>query len=318
MAGHAGVVVRLRPARQGRFWTVASNVFRYVVRGAARSWARNMSGTAPALGSMTLLLLISGLVGVSGFALYNLEQVEASQASLLHVYLRDDAPGADVSALLLTLSKDPRVAVVTYVSKEQALQRAQKMPGLPQLADSTDSNPFPASLDVQVKRIEDVAAIDAYVRNQPVVDPVYPTSYDRGAYQRIQNVLFGVAVAGLAFLAILGFVAVTVTVNSIKAAIHARRDEIRIMQLVGAPRWMVRSPFVVEGAITGLIAGLVAGSITFGLTAAGITNGSDAFRNFAPGVTVTVSAVAAAIVLVSGFVLGSASSLISLRRHIET
>ena len=314
----AGVVVTLRVPRRRRVKTIIANIFRYVVRGAARSWARNVSGTAPALGSMTLLLLISGLVGVSGFALYNLEQVEAAQASLLHVYLRDDASLNDVNTLLLQLQKDPRVTSVTYVSKADALTRAQRMPGLPQLADSTDSNPFPASLDVQVKTIDDVAAIDAYVRNLTVVDPVYPTSYDRGAYQRIQNVLFGVGAAGIVFLLMLGFVAVTVTVNSIKAAIHARRDEIRIMQLVGAPRWMVRSPFVVEGAITGVIAGVVAGLITFGLTLAGITNATDAFRAFAPGVTVTVSAFAAGIVILAGFLLGSASSLISLRRHLET
>ena len=310
--------MKLRHPKRGRFKAILANVFRYVFRGAARSWARNMSGTAPALGSMTLLLLISGLVGVSGFALYNLEQVEATQASLVHVYLRDDASINDVYTLLIELSKDPRVASVTYVTKEQALQRAQSMPGLPQLADSTESNPFPASLDVQVKSIDDVAAIDAYVRNRSVVDPVYPTSYDRGAYQRIQNLLFGVAVAGIAFLLMLGFVAITVTVNSIKAAIHARRDEIRIMQLVGAPRWMVRSPFVVEGAITGLIAGVVAGLVTLGLTLAGITSAGGAFKQFAPGVTGTVSAVAACLVLLAGFLLGSASSLISLRRHLET
>jgi cell division protein FtsX len=314
----AGVVVTLHVSRRRRVKTIIANVFRYVVRGAARSWARNLSGTAPALGSMTLLLLISGLVGVSGFALYNLEKVEAVQASLLHVYLRDDAPSSDVITLMLRLQADPRVASVAYTSKLDALARAQQMPGLPQLADSTDSNPFPASLDVQLKKIDDVAAIDGYVRNLPVVDPVYPTSYDRGAYQRIQNLLFGVGAAGIAFLLMLGFVAVTVTVNSIKAAIHARRDEIRIMQLVGAPRWMVRSTFVVEGAITGVIAGVVAGLITFGLTLAGITNATEAFRAFAPGVTVTVSAFAAGIVILAGFLLGSASSMISLRRHLET
>jgi len=105
------------------------------------------------------------------------------------------------------------------------------------------------------------------------VDPAYPTSYDRGAYQRIQAVLLGVAVAGFAFLTLLGFVAVTVTINSIRAAIHSRRDEVTIMQLVGAPRWMVRGPFVVEGAITGALSGAVAGLIVFGLTMAAISAG---------------------------------------------
>jgi cell division transport system permease protein len=314
----AGDVVKVRFRRRRLVQVVAANLFRYLVQGATRSWARNLGGTAPALGSMTLLLLMTGLVGIAGFALYNLEQVEAGQASLLHVYLRDDADATNVFNLQRQLLADPRVASVTYTSKNEALQRAQRIPGLPQLTDSTDTNPFPASLDVQVKSIDDVAAIDESVRNNTAVDPVYPSSYDRGAYQRIQNVLFGLGIAGLAFLGMLGFIAVAVTANSVKAAIHARRDEIGIMQLVGAPRWMVRGPFVIEGAITGALAGLVAGLITFGLTLAAISGASGAFTRFAPGVTLPVAAYASALVLLVGLALGSGSSLISLRRHMES
>src|SRR2546421_1667418 len=102
----AGVVVKARFPRRRTMRIVAANLFRYLVGGAARSWARNIGGTAPALGSMTLLLLISGLVGVTGFALYNLEQAQASQASLLHVYLRDDAAASDIATLQNRLASD--------------------------------------------------------------------------------------------------------------------------------------------------------------------------------------------------------------------
>jgi len=314
----AGVVVKARFPRRRIAKVIATNVFRYLFRGAARNWIRNMGSTAPALGSMTLLLLMAGLIGVSGFALYNLEQVEAAQASVLHVYMRDGVAAADVDVLWDRLAKDPRVARVTYTTKAEALVRAQHIPGLPQLTDATDSNPFPASLDVQVRNIDDVASIDSMIRNDAAVDPIYPTSYDRGAYQRIQAVLFGVAVAGSAFLTLLGFVAVTVTMNRIRAAIHSRRDEVTIMQLVGAPRWMVRGPFVVEGAITGGLAGAAAGLATFGLAVAGIAAGSSSFTQFAPGVTATVAALAAAMVFATGLGLGSGSSLVSLRRHLES
>ena len=314
----AGVLVKGGFPRRRLVQTVATNLFRHLFQSAARSWARNVGGTAPALGSMTLLLVMSGLVGLTGFALHNLEQIEASQASLLHVYLRDSATDAEIASLQNRLTSDPRVAGVTYVTKAEALQRAQRIPGLPQLADASESNPFPASLDVQVKNIQDVAAIDGSVRDDLAVDQLYATSYDRGAYQRIQAVLLGAAVAGIAFLGLLGFVAVMVTMNSIKIAVHARRDEITIMQLVGAPRWMVRGPFVVEGAITGALAGGIAGAITFALTLAGISSASGAFTQFAPGVTVTVAGVTAAAVVVVGLCLGSGSSLISLRRHMET
>ena len=314
----AGDLVKAPFPRRRIVLVVATNVLRYLFRGAARNWVRNISSTAPALGSMTLLLLLSGLIGLSGFALYNLEQVEAGQASLLHVYLSDTATSPDVNALWDRLAQDPRVASVAYTTKAEALQRAQRIPGLPQLAEASDSNPFPASLDVQVRNIDDVAAIDAMVRNDVAVDPVYPTSYDQGAYQRIQAAIFGVAVAGAAFLALLGFVAVTVTINSIRAAIHSRRDEVAIMQLVGAPRWMVRGPFVVEGAITGGLAGTAAGMVTFGLVVAGIEAGTSNFTQFAPGITVTVAALTAAIVLAAGLGLGAGSSLLGVRRHLES
>jgi cell division transport system permease protein len=314
----AGVIVKGRFPRRRTFRTVVMNVLRYLFIDAARNWIRNIGSMAPALGSMTVLLLMSGLVGLVGFALHNLEQVEASQASLLHVYLRDDAAPVDVVSLINRLGHDGRVASVTYVSKADAFARAQRIPGLPQLAGASDSNPFPASLDVQMKNIDDVAAINTLVKYNVVTDPVNPTSYDSGAYQRIQAVLFGAAVGGIAFLALLAFVAVAVTINSIRAAIHSRRDEVTIMQLVGAPRWMVRGPFVVEGAITGGLAGVVAGVVTFGLTAAGISTGSVSFAQFAPGVTVTVAAVAAAIVFATGLGLGSGSSLVSMRKHLES
>lgn len=314
----AGILLKGRFPRRHVVTAVVRNVFRYLFQGAARNWRRNFSSTAPALSSMTLLLFLSGLIGLTGFALYNLEGIESGQASMLHVYLRDNADSSDVFALRQRLALDPRVTSVNYTSKEQALQHAQSIPGLPQLAASSDSNPFPASIDVQVKSIDDVAAIVAIVRINPAVDPVYPTSYDRGAYQRIQSVLLGVAVAGIAFLALLGFVAVTVTINSIRAAIHSRRDEVAILQLVGAPRWMVRGPFIVEGAITGSLAGAAAGLVTFGLAMAGIAEGSASFSQFAPGVTVTAAAAAALIVFAAGLGLGSGSSLLSVRKHLES
>jgi cell division transport system permease protein len=314
----AGFIVKGRFPRRRLVHVVVGNIFRYMCLGALRNWLRNIGSTAPALGSMTLLLLLTGLVGLSGFALNNLEQIQASEASLLHVYLRDDAAQQDIDAAWAHLQNDPRVATVTYVTKEEALARAKRRPGLPQLADASESNPFPASLDVQVKAINDVGAIDKMVRPYAAVDPIYPTSYDQGAYQRIQSVLFGVAVAGIVFLALMGFVAVTVTANSIRAAILSRHDELTIMQLVGAPRWMVRGPFVIEGAITGAFSGGLAGAVVFGLAFAGIQAGAGTFTQFAPGITVSVALAAAAVVLATGVGLGSSSSLLSLRRHLES
>lgn len=314
----AGVVLKAPFPKRRPTRAALKNATRLLVRGALRNWLRNLASTAPALGSMTLLLLLSGVVGVMGFAMWSVAQTEARDAAVLHVYLKDEATSAQVGSLRTRLQDDSDVASVSYISKSRALALAQKRPGLPDLARASGSNPFPASLDVQVKRVQDVGKVDSLARHDPAVDPVYPTSYDPGAYQRISQLLLWVAIVGGAFLLLMGFVAVTVTANSIRAAIHSRRDEVTIMQLVGAPRWMVRGPFVIEGAMTGAAAGLVAGVVTLVVTVLAISAGAGTFVQLAPGLSVLAAALACVAVFVAGLVLGSGSSVLGVRRHLES
>ena len=297
---------------------IARNASRYLFGSALRNWLRNFGSTAPALGSMTLLLLLVALGGMAGLVARNAYTAEAKDASVLHIYLSDNATTDEVIALESRLRSQSDVRSVVYVSKEQALARAQHRPGLPDLANAAEENPFPASLDVQVASIDRVSAVDSTMRSQPGVDSSLPTSYDPGAYRRFQQVLFGAAVVGIAFLVLLTFIAVTVTANSIRAAVLARADEIGIMQLVGAPRWMVRGPFVIEGALTGVAAGFVAGVLAVVVSIVAIRAGATTFAQLAPGLTIQLALATALILVVVGPLLGSVSSLASLRRQMES
>jgi cell division transport system permease protein len=312
-----GIVLKAPFPRRHRLLNVARNTFRHLFVDAARAWLRNLGATGPALGSMTLLLLLSGLVGLSAFTVQRLAATQASDAAVLHVYLRDDARQADVDALRARLVADKRVASVGYTSKTAALQSAQSRPGMSELAGAADQNPFPASLDVHVRTVADVGAVATAVGSNPPVDPILPTSYNPAASDRIQKALLILAISGGVFLLLLGFVAVTVTANSIRTTIMARESEVAIMQLVGARRWMVRGPFVVEGAMTGGIAGLAAGLVTLVAGISLVAAGRGAFAQIAPGVDVRVCLVAAAGVLVAGLLIGSAASLYSVHRQLE-
>jgi cell division transport system permease protein len=186
------------------------------------------------------------------------------------------------------------------------------------LAAASDSNPFPAELEIQVANVNQVSAVNNEVLRSSVLDPIYPTSYNKDAYDKIQRVLLAMTIVGVGFLVLLGFIAVTVTANSIRAAIHSRRDEVKIMQLVGAPRWMVRGPFLVEGALTGGLAGAIAGLLTFFACVGAVQAGASTFAQFAPGVTLLAGILAAFLIFFIGLGLGSGASLLSLRRHLET
>lgn len=309
------------PSRDGaprrRALVVVRNAVRYLFKVAARSWGRNLGGAVPALGSMTLLLLLAGLAGLTGYALHSLADREAADAAVLHVYLQDSATPDELSGLLRQLTQDPRVRSIAYTSKQEALASAQHRPGLSQLAGDAAANPFPASFDLKLRRLQDVGPVAASVKPDPAVDPILSTSYDPGVYGRLQAALRWLGVGGGLFLGVLGLVAVLVTANTIRAGIHARREEITIMQLVGAPRWMVRGPFVVEGAMTGAAAGLAAGFVTLVLTAVATRAGAGWYVQLAPGFGFGAGLTAAALVLVAGLALGSGASLIGIRRHLQ-
>src|SRR5258708_33268967 len=113
---------------------------RYLLGGAARNWFRNLGSAAPAISSMTLLLLLSGLVGLMCFALHNIEVVQASEASPLHIYIRDDATDAQVNRLSDRLAADPRISTVTCTTRAAAPARAPQPPRLPPPAPATHTN----------------------------------------------------------------------------------------------------------------------------------------------------------------------------------
>jgi cell division transport system permease protein len=75
--------------------------------------------------------------------------------------------------------------------------------------------------------------------------------YDRKLLARLGAVIRGVRGVGLLIVTLLAIAASLTVANVVRLAAHARRDEIEIMQLVGAPLAYVRGPFVAEGVLQG-------------------------------------------------------------------
>ena len=294
--------------------TVLVNLADLVLAAGVRGWWRNLTSNGPALGSMALLLLLVGLVGAFGAAGLQLLNQEAGQAAVLHVYLRDDAAPERVQALEQYLRSERDVVSVAYVSRSEALARARQRPTLAALAQDAGDNPFPAGFDVRVDSVADVARVDASVHRDAVLDPVVPTSYDRGAYGRLQAFLLVLMAGAGGFALLLAGVAVAVTANSVRAAVVARLDEVGTMRLVGAPRWMVRAPFVVEGALTGLAAGVLAGAGVAAVCALVIGEAGQALAGVLPGFGYGLAAAVALSVITAGLLLGALAGLGGVRR----
>jgi cell division transport system permease protein len=239
---------------------------------------------------------------------------QAGQASIVRVYLASDASPDAIASLESRLRADSRVASVTEVSPEQALQEASSRPGLDSLASLSSTNPFPASLDVQVRQVTAVSAVAGEVVGDSAVDPVYPTSYDPDTYARLRKIALVVGAIGAGLLLLFIAVAYAVSANSMRAIAAARQAEVTVTRLLGARGWMVRGPFVTEGLMTGALAGALAGAVVAGTWMLTSSFASETYSQILPGVGLNSVRYVVAALMAAGLVLGAMTAMLGFRR----
>ena len=154
------------------------------------------------------------------------------------------------------------VRAVELVSKTEALRRfKQNFGALAEATGDLSENPLPASIEVRLLPDARPADVDALAQKTAALPGVADVRYDRRWIQRLENAVELVRAGGLALAAVLVFAAALTVASVVRLALLARREEIHIMQLVGAPLAYIRGPFVVEGLIQGGAGAIVAVTI---------------------------------------------------------
>ena len=238
------------------------------------------------------------------------------EAAEISVYLQDTATDAERQALEQMLRARPEVAAVEYVSKERALQRFRT--DFPELADVTSSlsqNPFPPTLEVRLRTEADAdAAAETLAREVSGRAGVGDVRFDRRWLARLLGVVSSARVAGAVVAGILMLGAAFTVGAVVRFSLFARRDELEIMALVGAPFSYIRGPFIVEGLLLGGLGAavaLVAVSIVYSLLGQWI--GSDLAGLAGEGQLRFLGYGEIAIMLVGGVSVGAAAGTLASR-----
>ena len=75
---------------------------------------------------------------------------------------------------------------------------------------------------------------------------------------KIEKVTSALKIVLTVIMALLVLASLMLVGNTIRLSIFTRRREVEVMRLVGATRWFIRWPFVIEGVVVGFLGGLVA------------------------------------------------------------
>lgn len=193
--------------------------------------------------------------------------ITAESSMGITVFFEETLSEADILELgsRIESEKNSLIKDMEYISAETAWEsfRVDYFGSNTSLAEGfAEDNPLAgsASYEIYLYDIEDQDAMVSYLET---LDGVRKVNYSNSAvaglssFNKILTLLFGVMIAML--LA----VAVFLISNTISVAAEFRKNENKIMRLIGATNFMIRAPFVVEGTILGLVGAAVPSVVMF-------------------------------------------------------
>ncbi len=241
--GEDGLWKRLRAWREQHVYSLVSSLGRFF---------RRPFATGLTVGVMAIAIALP--LGL-GLAVQNIGRFSGAvqQSREVSAFLKLDVTPDQAERLAADLRARPDVAEVTLKTPEQGLAEFRAMSQLAGALDTLDHNPLPAVLRVLPRDEGD--AIAAFLQQRGDVEQV---QHDAVWRQRLGAWLdFGRRLAWIV-AALLGLGMLLVVGNTVRLDIGARREEIGILQQLGATDGFVRRPFIYLGAWYGLASGALA------------------------------------------------------------
>lgn len=224
----------------------------------------------------TLLVLVASFSIVSFVLIFmlNLEAIITNWGDSIRVtaYVKDETTPLQLEKLKQDILKLQDTAGVNFVDKTSAknLFKQQMSTYAPSLLnDSEFSNPFPASFIVTLKSgLRDVGGASRLERiagDIQKMNSVEDVSYGQNWIKNFSQLADGVSRSGWILISVLLAGSLLIISNSIRVSISNRKEEIEILELVGATSAMIRGPFIFEAAVMGFLAMGLALATNYGL-----------------------------------------------------
>jgi cell division transport system permease protein len=281
----------------------------YAISQALRSLRQHPTST---LATFFTALVSFSLLFLLGLVLWNLDRVVASLERELEIaaFLK---PDAQATVILNEIKTWPEVSQAKLQTQEEALAMLQL--DYPYLAQAREfiQNPLPNTIRLKLTDPQEVREVGRRIARIEGVDGV---EYGGALTEQLVRVLAGLRIAVNILIVLLLLNTLFSVMGTIRLSIENRREELRVMQLVGATRSFIQGPFVAEGTLLTLSAGLVA----LGLGVLSYRFLAEALQNLLPFVPVLSSddlARAALAMLALAVLLGASGAYLASRANLR-
>ncbi|NEO85660.1 MAG: ABC transporter permease [Spirulina sp. SIO3F2] len=276
-------------------------------RGGWMNWA--------AISTVMVLLFLFGICVQTSWQLDALLEHFGTQLEV-SVYLEPETEGREIQPLVAEL---PYVEAVRLVPKEEAWPNLLRELGITDVTAATEQlegNPLVDELKVVATDLQQISWLMNRIESLPGIDRAVHLNEATDRFGQIQQSLNGVSIVVTVVLSLTAIAVITTTLNLIAIA---RRNELEIMQLVGATKTWIVLPFMLHGIIFGTVGAGLALVLMWALrmAIAQILTTQTGFLQFlTEGLTLTPIQLhlLPVIVVTLGITIGMVGSLFAIRR----
>lgn len=239
-----------------------------VLRAATQNLWRNIWLSAATTVIMTItLLMMSFLYFANVFGVELLKNIE--QKVDLSVTFKENVEEQYINTIADEIRGRQDVANVRVITSDQALQifreRHQDDPLIEESLQELENNPLPASVYIVATEPRFYETIAKQLQSEKYSPFIEQVNFEnsRGVIDRLISVISSIKNVGLVVTIIFAVLVILIMFNTVRLAIYSFREEIDIMRLVGASRWFIQGPFIIESIIVALLSVAVCTAIIY-------------------------------------------------------
>lgn len=236
----------------------------YCIGQGFKNLKRNRMFSLASVGTITACLFLFGIFYaiLTNFQ-YMIDHAETSVG--ITVFFDEGISDDAIKLIGEQIESRPEVIECNFISAEEAWEKCKKemFDGQEELTDTfAQDNPLADSASYEIY-LDDIEKQTAFVKFAKGINGVRQVNSAETTVKSLSSFNSLVAYASAAIIIILIAVSIFLISTSVTMGISIRKEEIRIMRLVGASDFFVKAPFIVEGIIIGILGTIIPLGILF-------------------------------------------------------
>lgn len=250
------------------------NFKRIIKTGFLSFWRNGVVSLSAVLVMSVTLMIISSVVFASALLDHTLDGLKDKVD--VNVNMLTDATEDEILNLKTSLENLPEIIAVEYITRNQVLENYQLRHADDQkilaALDELEDNPFGAALNIKAKSPDHYENIQVFLEqnyptgNQDSIIDTVNYAKKREAIDRLSLIIEAGEQFGTIVTLIFIILSIVITLNTLRLAIFISKDEIRVMNLVGADKGYISGPFMVTGAMYGIVSSIFVLLILYPIT----------------------------------------------------